>query len=77
MREIKFKGRRTDNGERIYGDLMYTPTPNADHGKAYIRQPGWEAWLPVSSDTVGQYTGLKDKNGNQYENPELLQGGTE
>ncbi len=62
MRVYKFRGKRKDNGEWVYGDLLH----NIDCVK--IRE--WEAdvnQIPksyvVDDKTVGQFTGLKDKNG--------------
>ena len=60
MRKIKFRGKRIDTGEWVYGSLiqwkdgtMTIITENKeDHSEFY-----------VNPDTVGQYTGLKDRNG--------------
>jgi len=55
-REILFRGKRIDNGEWVYGDLMQKPS-----GQKYIHtSPCWNEVIP---ETVGQYTGVKDKNG--------------
>ena len=63
MREILFRGKRTDNGEWVYGNLVR----GCDKKYAYIVEFGNEElcrnYVDVHPDTVGQYTGLKDKNG--------------
>ena len=63
-RKIKFRGKRLSDGEWFYGDLLH----NVDCVK--IRE--WEAdvnQIPksyvVDENTIGQYTGLKDKNGKE------------
>lgn len=56
MREIKFRGQRIDNKEFVYGgyhrikSIQYIIIGNGQ-------------FLPVKEYTVGQSTGLKDKNG--------------
>ena len=62
MRETKFRGKRLDNGEWIEGDLLRMldhwfifPDPAPEGIDKYAVDPA----------TVGQYTGLKDKNGKE------------
>ena len=62
MREILFRGKRVDNGEWIQGDIVQFPV----HGVVRIveQEPSYKD-AEVDSDTVGQYTGLTDKNGRK------------
>lgn len=57
-----FRGKRIDNGEWIQGDLVQFPV----HGIVRIveQEPSYKD-AEVDLDTVGQYTGLTDKNGNE------------
>lgn len=66
MREILFRGKRVDNGEWVYGYYVRTSEENADYSlflKDWIYD--YEGWCRynVIPETVGQYTGLDDKNG--------------
>lgn len=65
MREILFCGKRTDNGEWVYGNLVR----GCDEKYAYIVEFGNKElcrnYVNVNPDTVGQYTGLADKNGTK------------
>lgn len=73
MREILFRGKRIDNGEWVEGAFL-----NDRDGAFYIcpavsditygdngnrRRIG--CWYKVDPATVGQYTGLTDKNGKR------------
>lgn len=59
-REIKFRGKDYNNKWR-YGDLVQEKWGK---GKAIMIKKNTTAWS-VLEDTVGQFTGLKDKNGKE------------
>jgi len=66
MREIIFKGRVKDEEQSefydkwFYGDLIQL----AD-GSTFIRQQESGTGLEVIPETVGQYSGVRDRNGNK------------
>ena len=67
IREVIFRGKRTDNGKWECGDLLSPNEFNAIPHIVYIdylNEYGdiGEISTPVIPETVGQYTGLTDKN---------------
>ncbi len=60
MREIKFRGKRLDNGEWVYGFLI-----QYENGWFICNFIGDAYQYEVDPSTVGQFTGLKDKNGKE------------
>jgi len=62
-RKIKFRGKQLHSEIWIYGDLT-TVTPYViDRFITFFTEDGSINRLPVDPSTVGQYTGLRDKNG--------------
>ena len=71
MRKIKFRAKRLDNGKWVFG----VPIPNSYGDRVFFipllltdkiaypfeRLVDWV--VEVMPETIGQYTGLKDKNG--------------
>ena len=67
MREIKFRGKRLDNGEWVYGD--YHHRVGGVHCIIDI-QPDFQGKveyviIQVDAEAVGQFTGLHDKLGEE------------
>lgn len=59
MREIKFRGYSKEDNQWHYGSLMHTV-------KGYFVMPIEDGDLyPVEENSIGQYTGFTDKNGNK------------
>lgn len=77
MRDIKFRGKRIDNEEWVYGWLrplwQAVDSPERwaiiDSSHTVFKNDGWtiaDGELEVHPETVGQFTGLTDKNGDWY-----------
>ena len=64
MREIIFRGKRTDNGEWVEGNLFIPDLASAET-EICIGTPRVRMCFAINPETVGQFTGLTDKNGKR------------
>ena len=66
MREILFRGKRIDKSEWVYGSYCYAELLNkSGYEHLIIEQSAEGKSHNVVVESVGQYTGLTDKNGTK------------
>ena len=73
MRDVLFRGKRVDNGEWVYGFLVEALNCVTDKSETFIIEQDatyftygeFACAVEVKTETVGQFTGLCDKNGKK------------
>lgn len=67
MREILFRGKRAINGDWVYGDFVHSNERKSLRDSIFVYDSETQSFndYEINPSTLGQYTGLTDKNGKR------------
>ena len=67
MMEILFRGKRATNGDWVYGDFVHGNERKSLRDSIFVYDSETQSFndYEINPSTLGQYTGLTDKNGKK------------
>lgn len=72
MREIKFRGKGYEKDEWLYSTGIDITEGGDEIKMVYSDEATSDTWFNIIPESLGQYTGLKDKNGKEVYEGDLL-----